>query len=554
MGAETKKILICVDDEEYVLFSLKDTLRRSLPEDYSIETAKSAEEAEAIIDHLIEQGEDVPVLVCDHIMPQKTGEELIIDLHKRHPKIKKIMLTGQASTQSLANILNQQCLFRFIPKPWDPNDLILTIEQAVRSYYLDQTLTEKNEALQRALFYHPETGFPNFESLIHTLKDRNKNFSPSSIFLIRIDSYSSLVSSFGMEIYNRILALLISQIHTYLGLRGKVYHGYQNEIVIFSKEEFSEFSQFIRLLRQSLKNDGIILDGMAFYLELSFSSATGYEDTYYKAKLAMLSGGLKVRTGIIEYNQENSIDHHIENYHLNQKIQIAFRNQKIVPFFQGIYSNSKKKIEKYECLARMQLQDENILTPDKFLPLTKSTGNLRFLGLSMVDASLAYFSKHPDLECSINVTESDLEFRSFPSWIEGKLAFYQIRPERVCFEVLEDINFYQHPDSLQTLQELKRLGCKISIDDFGIQNSNLARLLSIEPDYIKIDGSFIQELPKSERARVLVAGMVDLAHSIGAEVVAEFVSDVKIQEIVLNLGIEYSQGYYFMKPSPELSV
>lgn len=221
-----------------------------------------------------------------------------------------------------------------------------------------------------------------------------------------------------------------------------------------------------------------------------------------------------------------------------------------MPYFQGILDNKTKEFRKFECLARIKDKD-TILTPDVFLKLAKVTGSIRMIGLQMIDESMQYFTNFP-YDFSINLTEAELEYKSFSKWVESRLAQYKIDPTRVTFEILEDISFSEHKHSLSTIKDLKSIGCQIAIDDFGVQYSNLARLLEFNPDYLKIDGKFIKNLPENKTAYLLVQGIVELARGIGAKVVAEFVDRPAIQDLVESLGIEYSQGFLFMKPSASI--
>jgi len=92
------------------------------------------------------------------------------------------------------------------------------------------------------------------------------------------------------------------------------------------------------------------------------------------------------------------------------------------------------------------------------------------------------------------------------------------------------------------------MNCKIAIDDFGTDYSNFARILEIQADYIKIDGSFIKDLDKNENSFRITKSITDFAHNVGAKVIAEFVHNEEVQKMVVQLGIDYSQGYLFSIP------
>jgi signal transduction histidine kinase len=141
--------IVCVDDEPMILESLKEQLKRSLHRyPIDIELAESGNEAIEIIDELAAEGIDVPLIISDQIMPGMRGDVLLIALHQQYPKMLKVMLTGQADAQAVGNAVNAANLYRYIAKPWDETDLVLTIKEALRRYEQDQQLAEQNRILQ----------------------------------------------------------------------------------------------------------------------------------------------------------------------------------------------------------------------------------------------------------------------------------------------------------------------------------------------------------------------------------------------------------------------
>ncbi|MBE9125434.1 MULTISPECIES: adenylate/guanylate cyclase domain-containing protein [unclassified Coleofasciculus] len=141
--------IICVDDQDVVLESLTEQLKRNMGVDYEIEGAESGEEALEIIEELQADGIEVALIVCDQIMPGMKGDELLIQIHTQYPKILKIMLTGQANAQAVGNAVNAANLYRYIAKPWEETDLILTVREALRRYTQEQQLALQNEALKK---------------------------------------------------------------------------------------------------------------------------------------------------------------------------------------------------------------------------------------------------------------------------------------------------------------------------------------------------------------------------------------------------------------------
>ena len=143
-----KQAIICVDDEDIILEALKDQLGPFFENQFLIETSTTAEEALVIYDELIENGYKVPVVISDYLMPGTRGDEFLIQIHEKNPKTLKILLTGHANVEGITNAINKANLYRYIPKPWDRDDLILTVREAIRSFLQEEEIKKKNEELQ----------------------------------------------------------------------------------------------------------------------------------------------------------------------------------------------------------------------------------------------------------------------------------------------------------------------------------------------------------------------------------------------------------------------
>ncbi len=143
-----KPVIICVDDEQTILDSLEIDLLKAFEDKYLIETAQSGEEALELLSELLAEQYEVPLIISDHIMPNMKGDELLRSVHAISPRTLKIMLTGQADLEAVANAINYAKLYRYIPKPWQTDDLKLTVTEAIYRYFQDKQLAEKQTELQ----------------------------------------------------------------------------------------------------------------------------------------------------------------------------------------------------------------------------------------------------------------------------------------------------------------------------------------------------------------------------------------------------------------------
>jgi class 3 adenylate cyclase/ActR/RegA family two-component response regulator len=142
-----RPVILCIDDEPMVLDSLRRQLSQALENEYEIETAIGGRDALELIEELLEEGSQIAVAISDYIMPDLKGDEVLKKIHEMSPCTLKIMLTGQASVEGITNAINTAKLYRYIAKPWQNEDLLLTVKEAIKSYSQAQLLAEQNAQL-----------------------------------------------------------------------------------------------------------------------------------------------------------------------------------------------------------------------------------------------------------------------------------------------------------------------------------------------------------------------------------------------------------------------
>jgi signal transduction histidine kinase len=142
-----KQTILCVDDEEIILEALQEQLDSCFDGEYNIETSDSGEDALEYFEELIAEGKQIPVIISDYIMPGMKGDELLKRIHELSPGSLKILLTGQASIEGISNAINNAQLYRYIAKPWDKDDLVLTVKEAIKSFLQEIKIRKQNEEL-----------------------------------------------------------------------------------------------------------------------------------------------------------------------------------------------------------------------------------------------------------------------------------------------------------------------------------------------------------------------------------------------------------------------
>lgn len=172
-----KKIILCVDDESIILDALQEQLDNCFGEEYKVETSDSAEDALEFFKELQEDGIQVPVIISDYIMPGMKGDELLKEIHSLSPGSLKILLTGQASLEGISNAINNAQLYRFIAKPWDKEDLVLTVKEAIKSFLQELKIRKKNAELEKLNASLEEQVIERTKELQQANAEKDKFFS-----------------------------------------------------------------------------------------------------------------------------------------------------------------------------------------------------------------------------------------------------------------------------------------------------------------------------------------------------------------------------------------
>ncbi len=182
-----RSTIICVDDEKMMLSVLYQQLSEWFGSNYRIEKALGGEEALQIIDSCIQEGAPVSVVISDYMMPLMKGDELLIEIQKRDSKIRKIMLTGYTSVSGIITAINHAGLYRFILKPWDVKDLMLTVMEAIKSYEREKQMHEMAKGIE-SLYRQCEDSTQHLvDALISTMQAVDANLAGHAM---RIKQYS----------------------------------------------------------------------------------------------------------------------------------------------------------------------------------------------------------------------------------------------------------------------------------------------------------------------------------------------------------------------------
>jgi len=395
------------------------------------------------------------------------------------------------------------------------------------------------------------TNLSNYDALV----DRLKSTAELNYILIDIDNFSNINNAYGFDVGSRVLQKVAEYLSFVKPNKALLYRLFSDSFVILdeqtkTKEEL--IANIESILSFFSMTELTISETIEFRVSLSIGISRGVGLINIGQAEIAINELRKIKRNHFNFYDSSSpfAVQEQKNIYWIQKIKEAIVEDGIVAYYQPIVNNHTDKIEKFECLARLK-DEEEIISPYRFLESAKVTGNLSFVTRSLISQSFEKFSG-TEYEFSINITGEDLALDYLEPLLLKKAQKYNIDPSRVVLEMLEGITTLDCGTTLQQLSSLRKKGFQIAIDDFGSENSNMSRLLEIEPDYLKIDGAFIKNIITDVKSQIIVDAIIMICKRSGIKIIAEYIHNEEVQNRIKELGIDYSQGYFFAEPSAEL--
>lgn len=255
------------------------------------------------------------------------------------------------------------------------------------------------------------------------------------------------------------------------------------------------------------------------------------------------------RVVMVEAGADSVSDLSRINEIINQ-IRAGLREDRFVLFFQPVV-DGKGYITHHEVLLRLQDEQGQLISPAAFIPLAEQFGLMPQIDRWVVRQSIQYLQCVPDLHLFVNLSGESLGDEQLLRFIEEEIATSKVEASRIGFEITETSAVKDFVRAERWVSRLRELGCAFALDDFGIGFSSFNYLRLLPVDYIKLDGSYVRNIDHDATQLALVQAIHTVAQSLGKKTIAEFVENEKILQVLLELGVQYVQGYYLGKPSPE---
>jgi len=231
-----------------------------------------------------------------------------------------------------------------------------------------------------------------------------------------------------------------------------------------------------------------------------------------------------------------------ENIRATDEIIKALNDRRLFLVYEPVVAIGSRQPAFYECLMRVRRDDGSLLAVNDVVPLAERLGLVRLLDHRVLELVLDELAGAPGLKASLNLSAASTVD---PDWWASLGAALRANPgiaERLTVEITETTAIQDIDDTRGFVARVKDLGCRIAIDDFGAGYTSFRNLRKLGVDIVKIDGSFVQNLRRSEDDRAFVQTLIDLARRLGLETVAEWVQDEESAAILAEWGCDYMQG------------
>lgn len=433
---------------------------------------------------------------------------------------------------------------------------------------IQEDITEKKQAEERALYletYDVQTGLLNRDSFIRRLGEA---FSGGGAgILLDIDSFKLINDQIGYARGDRVLRALIRGVRGVLDARlepdswfmGRF--GGDQMAVFINRGDVAECLALAEEIRSHVEGarfeeGGIrvtVSAGLAFIPDHAGDAVTFLAVLDAALGKAKELGKNRCRIFVPE-DREGELRR--ATFYQKQRILDALAGDRFEVWYQPILHLSSQTVLHYEALVRLREPDGRIVLPGAFIGAAERHGLVGSIDRVVARKTFAYQkaleARGRRVSFSMNLSGRDLADAGMAVFLKKSMEETGADPDRLIFEITETAAIQDMDRALEFIGQMKALGCRFSLDDFGVGFTSFVYLRELGVDFIKIDGSFVRNLHEKPEDRSVVRAIVQMAREMGIRTVAEFVEKPEALALLTDIGVDYGQGFLIGKPAPSL--
>jgi diguanylate cyclase (GGDEF)-like protein/PAS domain S-box-containing protein len=422
------------------------------------------------------------------------------------------------------------------------------------------------EQLRYQALHDPLTKLPNRRLFVDRLQQalRRTRRPERQVAMLFMDLYNFKVinDSVGHETGDRLLVGVAERLRSLLRPNDTLARFGGDEYTVLI-EDIEDPTDAMRVAERIVEGFGkpFVVNGQEFFAAASIGIAYGSDSTTSPEELLRNADGAMYRAkerGPLGYEVFNESMHvqALERLELENDLRRALEAKEFVVHYQPIVDLRSGEVQGVEALVRWNHPERGLLSPEEFVPVAEEIGLIVPLGEAVLEEAcqwaVRWQEEHPRLSpllMNVNISAKQLQRPDLITTVEGALKRTGLDPACLTLDVTETVYVKVLEGNAAALNDLRRLGVKISIDDFGVGYSSLSYLKRLPADILKLDKSFLEGLGEDLEDTAIVRMIIDLARTLGIEVIAEGV-DGEAVSILKEMGCTMAQGFFFSEPLP----
>jgi len=428
---------------------------------------------------------------------------------------------------------------------------------------IEDELFNQKKRLEYLAHHDVLTNLPNRllfnNKLRESLEKAQKEEKFLAVLFIDLDHFKEINDSFGHDTGDVVLQIVTKKLLDNLETTDTLARLGGDEFAIIVENINNETA--VAQMTQKIINlfsEPILLDGYPFYISCSIGISLFPEDDEDASNLLKYADTAMYKAkdngrNCYAFYQEEMTQHALQKVIIETELRTALQEEQLLIYLQPQFNAKEDKLVGMEALVRWEHPRAGFLTPDKFLSVAEISGLIvdidRYIIKKAIKQLVQWYAKgfKPGV-LAMNISVQQLSKNDFVSFIRSVLQEYKCKPEWIELEVTESGLMKNPANAIKILQELSDLGLELAVDDFGTGYSSLSYLKKLPINRLKIDKSFVDDLPEDEEDIAITRAVIALAKSLNLNVIAEGVETHAQKEFLVANGCEKIQGYLYAKP------